>query len=107
MAFKSGHTALKAVRCVCVYVLDFLISVYQLVGCSWVHLTAQVGGLVDSLKKTGMAFPQHPSNPTNVLLPVNGYRDKYRRLTPWYSPLILLWIHPASQGCISGSLCSD
>lgn len=66
MAFQSVHTALKAVRgvCVCIYVvLVFVMSVTpsSLGSARRVQLgknvMAQVGGLVDCLKKTGASAP--------------------------------------------------
>lgn len=68
MAFKSGHTVFKAVRCACVCVcidvaLVFLMSVNpsSLGSARRVqlgkNLMAQVQGLVDSLMKTGASAP--------------------------------------------------
>lgn len=64
MAFKSVHAALKAVRHVCLYVvLVFVMPVTpnSLGSAGRVqlgkNLMVQVGGLVDSLKKTGASAP--------------------------------------------------
>lgn len=140
MAFESGHTALKAVRCVCVYVvLVFVMSVTpnRLGSARKVQLGKNLndgsGGRAGGFpqenwsfctcykssnalvrqQKQGLACGRvlqglewhFPSNSTNVLLPGVGSQqemDKYQSLTPQYSPLILISIYLAFQGCIPG-----